>query len=298
MMGQRICGTTLIMDGAIVEGREYLERSLEELGEAHSDQIGFVYAQDMLVTAECYYAFALTALGDIEGANQRCTLALERAMGLDHPLTIAYASGHFGLLFAELRDDARLDRCLAHLESTLAEHPIPIWQSQLQYLQGMKALREGHHSTAVTRIGEGLAASERLGFRPWRPIQLGNIARGVLAMGQLDSALEYVGQAFSEIESGQDAWMEPELHRVRGDVLAARGGSNAEIEACYRQALTEAGAQPNRIYELRAALSLARCWRDQGRRDEAREILAPIELTGVKNLPDLVEAQAMVERLS
>ena len=75
-------------------------------------------------------------------------------------------------------------------------------------------------------------------------------------------------------------------------------GPGAEVEACYRRALSVAAAHPNRVYELRAALSLARHWCSQNRRDEAREILASADSIWDRDLPDSKEARALLEQLS
>ena len=299
IMGRRLCGNVMVINGDAVQGCRYLEQVLEELDEGLSDEIGFVYAQDTLAAANCYYAFGLCALGKFEQAHHRIEFALKRAAGLDNAMTIAYVNGHLGFLLAEIGDDAGLARCITTMETTLSEHPMPVWAASLGYLQGMKALTEDRNGLAVAFIEKSLTAMDSLGFVLWRPIFQGNLARAQLAEGRHDPALESVSRGLAEIERGRDAWMEPELHRIRATILASRGRPRAEIEACYQEALDKTRAQPNRLYELRAALSLARLWRDQGKRDEARALLEPIYswFTEGFDTPDLKDAKTLLAEL-
>ena len=117
---------------------------------------------------------------------------------------------------------------------------------------------------------------------------------------QPEAAKESVLEGLKEIEHGRDAWIEPELHRINGTILEAQGRPDSDIETCYQAALNLARAHPNRLYELRAALSLARYWRDRGKPHEAHKILVPVceGVTKGLDITDLKEASALLETLS
>jgi class 3 adenylate cyclase/tetratricopeptide (TPR) repeat protein len=297
LMGRRLCGAVMVMDRAAVEGCRYLEQVLEELDEELSDQIGFVFGQDMLAAANTYYAFGLCALGKFEQARQRMESALDRAARLENPLTIAYVNGHVGLLFAEMRDDAGLTRCIATMESTLGEHPMPIWVLSLEYLRGVKALVEERNDTAAALIENSMTTSERLGFGYWRATSEGSLARARLAQAQHERALECVSRGLAAIDRGADAWIEPELYRIRGDILAAWGQPRAEIEDSYQEAISKAGTYPHRLYELRAALGLARHWEADGRVEESMELLDSV-CASIPQPGDIREMRTAREMLS
>jgi predicted ATPase len=96
-------------------------------------------------------------------------------------------------------------------------------------------------------------------------------------------------------------WFEAELHRHRGELLrTAHPGAEAEAEASFRRAIAIARGQDAKLWELRAAASLARLWRDRGKRDQARASLAPVYgwFTEGFDTPDLKEAKALLDELS
>ena len=111
--------------------------------------------------------------------------------------------------------------------------------------------------------------------------------------GTVDEALDLVATALETADTICERWFEAELHRHRGVLIAHRRGKDAEAEACFHRALGLARLQSAHSWELRAATSLARLWRDQGRCDEARNLLAPVYgwFTEGFDTPDLQEAK-------
>lgn len=123
-----------------------------------------------------------------------------------------------------------------------------------------------------------------------------SLAEAHAILGQPDGGLNCLSEAAQIIEATEERYAEAELHRLRGDLLnAARDPSAAEQN--YRRALAVAEGQSAKLFELRAATSLAKLWRDQGKRAEARALLAPIYnwFTEGFDAPDLMEAKAMLE---
>ena len=98
-----------------------------------------------------------------------------------------------------------------------------------------------------------------------------------------------------------ERWFEAERHRLRGELLLALSADyQAEAETWLRQALAIAHRQQVKSLELRAAMSLARLWQQQGKRAEARELLAPVYgwFTEGFNTADLQEAKALLDELA
>jgi predicted ATPase len=103
------------------------------------------------------------------------------------------------------------------------------------------------------------------------------------------------------VETTKERWIEAEVHRVAGDIaLMSPQPDSAKAEAYFKRALTVAGAQQAKSWELRAAMSMARLWRDQGKREEAREVLAPVYgwFTEGFDTLDLKEAKALLDELA
>jgi predicted ATPase len=120
--------------------------------------------------------------------------------------------------------------------------------------------------------------------------------RYLILAGEIDLGLQLVGEA---INNTGDNWLLPEVHRVRGELLL-RSGRDSDVEECFGRALKAARAQSARLLELRAAMSLARLWRDQGKPQQARELLAPVYgwFTEGFDTLDLKDAKALLDALA
>ncbi len=120
-------------------------------------------------------------------------------------------------------------------------------------------------------------------------------------MGQAQNGLEVLAEALGVLERTNERRREAEIHRLRGELsLSLPGQHGVEAEVCFERALAVARQQSARMWELRAATSLARLWRDQGRRAEARGLLAPIYawFTEGFDTADLVDAKTLLDELS
>ena len=125
------------------------------------------------------------------------------------------------------------------------------------------------------------------------------VARAYETAGQIDEALTLLDDAMTIADKTGERWFAAELNRHKGELLLRQGHTEA-AEELYRKALSIAGEQGAKLWELRAAASLARLRCDQGRRTEARELLAPVYgwFTEGFDTPDLVEAKALLDELS
>jgi predicted ATPase len=103
------------------------------------------------------------------------------------------------------------------------------------------------------------------------------------------------------IETTKETWYEADVHRIAGEIaLMSPERDTARAEAYFERALEVARAQQAKSWELRAATSMARLWREQGKRDEARELLAPIYgwFTEGFDTLDLKQAKALLDELT
>jgi hypothetical protein len=153
------------------------------------------------------------------------------------------------------------------------------------------------HVIGCRLIFEGLAALDALGVRYFHQFFLLLLAHGQLRSDKLDGALDTLDRAEALNRSGQK-WCEAEVHRLRGEVLLARSADD-DAENAYQGALELARSQDAKLWEIRAATSLDRLWRDQGKRDEARDLLAPVYhwFTEGLDTPDLVDAKSLLDQL-
>jgi predicted ATPase len=148
-------------------------------------------------------------------------------------------------------------------------------------------------------ITSGLTASRSTGATLFRPIYLSHLARAHSQLGQFDDACRCIGEAMTAVETTKESWFEAQVHRTAGEIALmppkpGYGESTSVFRAC-----AVARKQAAKSLELHAAMSMARLWRDQGKRDEARDLLAPVYgwfTEGFETL-DLKEAKALLDEL-
>jgi predicted ATPase len=154
---------------------------------------------------------------------------------------------------------------------------------------------------AVAAISAGVAAWRSVGATLNVPLYLAYLAKAYAELNQLDDASRCIGEAITALQATGERLWEAEVNRVAGEInLKSLQPDAAEAEASFKLALTIAHQQEARSLELRAAMSLARLWRDQGKPQEARELLAPVYgwFTEGFDTRDLKEAKALLDELA
>ena len=165
------------------------------------------------------------------------------------------------------------------------------------FLLGWATADGGELEKGIASMEHGLALFSA-GRRVTKPYLLALLASAKADCGNPSEGLELLGDAVASTEASGERWWEPELHRLRGRLIAARG-QHDESESCFRLAIEVSGGQKAKMLELRAAMSLARLWRDQGKRQQARKLLAPVYewFTEGFDMRDLKEAKALLDEL-
>ena len=165
---------------------------------------------------------------------------------------------------------------------------------------GVMALT-GKASDAVGIFTVAIPAMRSTGTRIYFPVWLSLLARAYGELGQFDDAWSHVGEAITAVETTKETWYEAEVHRIAGEIALMSPEPDAvKAEACFERALAVAREQQAKSFELRAAIRMARLWREQGKRDEAREILAPVcgWFTEGFDTLDLKQAKALLDELA
>jgi predicted ATPase len=154
---------------------------------------------------------------------------------------------------------------------------------------------------AVHVIASGITALRSTGATIFVPLYLSHLTRAYAELGQVDDAWRCIGEAITTIETTKERWLEAEVHRTAGEIaLLSANRDPAKAEAYFGRALAIARQQQAKSWELRAAMSLARLWRSQGKPQEAREPLAPVYgwFTEGFDTRDLKEAKRLLEELA
>jgi class 3 adenylate cyclase/predicted ATPase len=255
---------------------------------------------DPRVTCEGFVAWTLLLLGQADEAlaQSRRTLALARE--LSQPYTLAFAL-HVNCVFHQLRgDEAILEERAEELVTLAAEHGFPHFVGSGTCFQGWAMLALGGSiEEAISRMQWGLAAKRATGAEIKVPYYLGLLAEAHRRANRTAEGISLLDEALAVVERTDERWYEAELCRLMAEVLITTSDRH-DAERWLCRALRTARNQDARLWELRAAVSLARLWRDQDKRTAARDLLAPTYgcFTEGFETPDLKEAAALLAELT
>jgi predicted ATPase len=150
-------------------------------------------------------------------------------------------------------------------------------------------------------IASAINAYRSIGSTLWLPEYLVHLASAHAQLGQIDDAWRCIGEAMTVMEASGETWCEAELHRISGEIALNSPEQDAvRAQTYFERALSVARQQQAKSWELRAAMSMARLWRDQGKRSEARDLLAPVYgwFTEGFDTRDLKEAKDLLDELA
>jgi class 3 adenylate cyclase/predicted ATPase len=246
-------------------------------------------------------AHALWVLGYPDQALRSMEEALTLAQELSYPFDLAYALSMAAELHQFRREGSLTQARAEALMALSTEQGFAAWRAQGVYLWGWALAQQGQVEEGMGQMREGLAAWQATGAAIGRPQWLALLAEAYQTAGQAEEGLRVVAEALREVHRTQEEWSTAELYRLRGELLLAQSWEHhAEAETCFRQASAMARRQEAKSYELRAAMSLSRLWQQQGKHQDARELLAPIYgwFTEGFDTADLQEAQALLAALT
>jgi predicted ATPase/class 3 adenylate cyclase len=296
--GYRLVGGTLFYKGDFASARDHAERGITLYSHEQHRSLAFRYGQDPMVGCLSYAASALRILGYQDQAITRSQQALALAQELSHPYTLGYSLIHATVL-SELCGDSQVTQARATALVKLSrDQGFPFLLAGGHIHCGAALVAQGQSDTGIGQILEGLAIWQSTGAELWRPYFLAMLARAYGQAGKADEGLATLSEALTVVTRTGEHWFEPELNRLKGEMLLARSETGLpEAEECFSRALSLAHQQGARLWELRAATSLSRLWCSRGERTKARELLAPIYGDVAEGLGtlDLREAKALLD---
>jgi predicted ATPase len=260
----------------------------------------FRIGQDPGVGCRGFAARTLWLLGYPEQALARLHEALALAHELSHPYSLAFVRA-FAAFVSQCRRDVLAT--YEHAEAAVAlatAQGFPLWIGLGTILRGWALAMQGQREEGLAQVRQGLAAWQATGAAVLVPFFCTVLADVCDHLGDPEDGLQALAEAHTLVEQQEERWWEAEIHRLRGVLLLRQTGtSQAEAEAWLQRALAVARRQEAKSLELRAAMSLSRLWQQQGKRDEAQALLAPIYgwFTEGFDTADLQEAKALLDAL-
>jgi tetratricopeptide (TPR) repeat protein len=286
--------------GEFTRAREHLERLVALYSSERHRYLTWLYGQEPGMAGHLYLAQTLWALGYPEQALAECQEALRLSREVAHTNSQAYCM--YGAISVHLsrRDWARAREMSEALITLATEQGLALALAWGATLLGRVMAEEGRTAEGIDQLRRGQQAFLSTGaelFQPWFRFLL---AESYRKAGQPDDAMAEINEALAVVEKTEERFVETELYRLRGELLLTSGATATEAEVCFHKAIEVAWKQSAKSLELRAATSLARLWREQGKREEARRTLAEIYgwFTEGFDTADLQEAKALLEELA
>jgi len=301
LVGSRSMGLCLYHLGEFVSARSYLERVLDLYTPEAHDALVTVTSFDVRTAALLYLSMILCIQGQPEQAASCSGQALTVSRNLRNPHNLAFSLNYTAVSKLLGRVELAAEELLDELLSLANEHGFPVWLATANIMRGYVLAGRDETGEGLALARKGWADLTATGSRYHGTYYLGLLAQTCERAGQTDEALELVATALETADRMGERWFEAELRRVQGEwLLVHRREERQRAEACFHRAIAVAREQNARTLELRAATSLARLWRDQGKWDEARDLLAPVYgwFTEGFDTLDLKEAKALLNDLT
>jgi predicted ATPase len=294
-------GTTLLFLGEYTAARTHLEQGIALADPALQRAQALRYGAAPGMWCRAIAAWTLWCLGYPTQALRRSQEALALAQALAHPHSLAFAQYFATWMHHHRRETSAVQAQAEALLNLATAQEFPLHVGLGTFWRGWALVMQGQGVAGLTQMHEGVAAVMAVGLRLARPHLLVRLAEATGHVGQIAEGLRLLAEALTMLEeSGQGEFL-AEAYRLQGELrLRQAVPEAAQAEACFQRALTIARRQQAKSWELRAAMSLARLWQQQDKREEARALLAPIYgwFTEGFDTADLQEAKALLEELT
>ena len=300
MIGHRLMGMSLLATGDIAESQAHLDRAIVLYDPGEHRPLATRFGQDLGVSTLSYRSFASWFLGYPEAALATADLALKDAREIGQAATLMYTLNFMPLTYIYCGDYAAAKAQADEVVALAGEKGSLFWKAFGMMNQGWLFALTAKASDAVQMITSGITAWRSTGATLWAPLRMSHLARAYAELDQFDDAWRCLGEAMTAVETTKERWCEAEIHRVAGEItLMSPEPDAAKAEAYFERALAVARKQQAKSWELRVAMSMARLWRDQGKRQQARNLLAPVYgwFTEGFDTLDLKEAKALLDEL-
>jgi class 3 adenylate cyclase/predicted ATPase len=301
MHGHAAMGCSLLLTGNLVESLLHYDQVIALCDTVEHRPLKTQLSMDPQVAALIYGSLGRWMLGYPVAAFESAEQGLSKARETGNPAIFLHAialacltqliSGNYAI--AKQQTDELVE---------LAEQKGSVYWKASGMLRraGLLALTE-KSSEAVSIFSSALGAGRPSGTTLYSPVWLSCLARACGQLGQFDDASSYIGEAITAIETTKEQWYEAEIHRIAGEIaLMSPERDVVKAETCFKRALAVARAQQAKSWELRAAISMARLWRERGKRDQARDLLATVYgwfIEGFDTL-DLRQAKVLLDELT
>jgi tetratricopeptide (TPR) repeat protein len=303
VIGHYMMAVTMNVIGAPAQSRKHCDQALALYDPVEHGSLAMRFGLDFRAVTLLVRAAALQSLGCLDSALADAADALSSARATGHALTLLIALSDLANYFYIFSGNyTAANAALDEVRALADEKGASAWKTAEIVGRGRLMALTGKPSEAIRLLtGVTDAAQRSTGTTLNHSFNMFCLAHAHAELGQFDEAWRCIGEAITTMEKTKQKGWEPEVYRTAGEVaLKSPEPDPAKAETYFERAITVARDQQSKSWELRAAMSLARLWRDQGKRDEARELLAPAYAWFTEGFDtlDLKEAKALLDTLA
>jgi len=289
-------GEVLYWLGEPAQAQEHCEQGIALYDPQQHRSHMFIYGNDTGVGCRMSGALALWQLGYPDQALRTAHEMLILAHKLSHPFTLVCALYHSAVVHQLRREAPAAQQRVEALLQISTEHGFALYSAWGATLRGWTLAQQGREEEGIDWIRRSIAVWQATGGVLGLPQQLAFVAEAYGKAGKTQEALSLLDEALRLVDRNGERCWEAELYRLKAELLV-KGEEEIQAEACFQHALAVARRQDTRSWELRAAMGLCRLWQEQGKLDDAWEMLAEIYgwFTEGFDTTDLREARALLE---
>jgi predicted ATPase len=298
--GVRITAMIALASGELVVARERFLEVIDAFERAGTATTLGNYLTIPRSTTLAQYSIATQQLGRLDEAEELCVRSLREARESGHDLTSCYAIYHCAMKAMVEQDPTTVFSLAEELVEIVNRHHVFYWECFTEALLGWASARTGAVDKGLARLQRSWEIRDRMQTRIWSPYFLISEAEILMQNQRNDEAIGLLDRAVAEADATGQHYSEAEGFRVRACARLSQGAPPAEVEALFQRGLATARRQNARLFELRSATGLAQVWRDVGRGDDARALLAPTYgwFTSGHDTVDLTQARAVLDGMT
>ena len=300
ILGHVVMGGSLMLTGEIARAKGHFDQVIA-LYDPAEHRLLARFNMDPRVLALVFRSNVSWMLGYPEAALADADRAVKDARATGHTATLMLALSMADLTHMLCGNYAAVSECMRELAALADEKGSLFWKTVALSIEAGHLAPTGDPANALPMVTSARNAYEATGANFLAPLDLSILASTHAAVGKFDDARRYIAKAMAALETNNEKWFEADVIRIAGEIeLKSPEPDVAKAEAYFERALAVARQQQAKSWELRAAMSLARLWRDQGKVQQARELLAPVYgwFTEGFDTRDLKEAKALLEELA
>jgi class 3 adenylate cyclase/tetratricopeptide (TPR) repeat protein len=263
-------------------------------------ELAWQYNHDPKNTLLSWGSNRVWALGYPDKARAMSDAAAAHARQVEHPFNLCWTLGNSANPFSNCGDFEKARARIEELHRVAREQELSFMEAYMvPTSQAFLGVLEGRYEIAYEEGARSEGVWSSIGGRLWSPIKKAYMALACVNIDRSDEAFELINAAIALIEATHEMMLAEEIYRIAGTVQLQLTGDVDSAEAFYRKSLDYSRQHGTRSYELRTSICLGRLWREQGKRQEARDLLLPVYdwFTEGFETADLKQAKALLDQL-